>query len=63
MIVDDSKYLGNIKTFPKEEKFNAEVNEKLLADAEFLKSVQKALQVAIYENEEVSYIFIFHFMN
>ena len=57
MIVDDSKYLGNIKTYPKEDKSTVEANEKQLADAEYLKSVQKALQVAINENEEVSIIY------
>ena len=54
MVVDDNK--NNIKAFGKcEINFNnMEANEKQQADGEYLKNVQKALQIAINENEEVS---------
>jgi hypothetical protein len=52
MIVDDPK--NNIKISNKEDRNLSEINEKQIADQEFLKSVQKALQFAINENEEVS---------
>lgn len=61
MIVDDNKReygmgsnISNLKPI-REEKLAArdEVSEKQLADGEYLKSLQKALQNAINENEEV----------
>jgi len=61
MVVDDNKReygmgsnFANLKPI-REEKLAArdEVSEKQLADGEYLKSLQKALQNAITENEEV----------
>jgi hypothetical protein len=52
MFVDDPKNI--IKISSKDDRSLSEVNEKQIADQEFLKSVQKALEFAINENEEVS---------
>jgi hypothetical protein len=55
MIVEDNKsQFGNIKPLKEEKNLSYnEVSEKQLADGEYLKNVQKALQTAINENEEV----------
>lgn len=52
MIIDDQK--NNSKNFPREDKTVGEFNEKQMADQEFLKTVQKALETAINENDEVN---------
>jgi len=64
MIVDDNKtQFGNIKPLKEDKNFSYnEVSEKQLADGEYLKNVQKALQTAINENEEVIIIFALKFL-
>ncbi len=58
MVVDDNKNINNLKPFIRDDKISSqsEFNEKQLADGEFLKNVQKALQNAINENENVSFL-------
>jgi hypothetical protein len=63
MIVDDNKReygmgsnFANLKPIREEKLAANEVSEKQLADGEYLKTLQKALQTAINENEEVSKI-------
>ena len=55
MMVDDNK--TNLKVVHKTDNdlSSNETNEKHIGDAEFIKTIQKALKEAIDENENVSY--------
>ena len=61
MQIDDNKnannfnlsHINNIKSIKEDKHFHLDTNEKSVADAEFIKNIQKALQNAINENEEV----------